>query len=185
MCENVFENLIISLDEFNTYTGDYEDSVEVKGQKARTLATAQQIVEEYLGYHVLSCDHTEVISGVDQRKVFLHSLPVTFVYDVSVNGYELSSGFGYVNDHDSIYLDKKPCPKDEIKVHYAAGFSRNNVPAVIRQTILRIATLLYTEGSENIAVSSKSYADGSRSFMNYNSFDKFLKPLRSLKSTWV
>jgi hypothetical protein len=52
------------------------------------------------------------------------------------------------------------------------------VPALLRQTTLRIAALLLSESDNNIGVTSKSFADsGSRSFLNYTNFDKYLAPL--------
>ena len=185
MYEN-FENLAVSIDEFNTYVNDYEDSKEAIAQKARLLSSAQQIVEEYLGYPVMSCDRTETLTGLDQRKVYLHSLPVTLVYDVMFNKDYLSQGFGYVNDYESVYLDRKPCPKDEITVHYAAGWNRLSLPAIIKQSIMRIAALLKTEANGNIGLTSTSYGtDGIRNYLNFTNFQKYLSPLRGYKAVWI
>ena len=180
MCN--IENQIISLDEFNSFSGDYEDTPEVKLDKVRTLDSAQEIVEEYLGYKILSSNHSEAFEGLEGRKVFLHALPVQYVDQVFINGEEIIQDQGYVFDKESVYLDKKLKPCDKVFISYASGYSKSSVPALIRQTILRIATLLYMEGSENIGVSSKSYSDGSRTFINYSNFDKYLRPLLSMKT---
>lgn len=176
------ENQIISLDEFNSFSGDYEDSPEVKLDKIRTLDAAQEIVEDYLGYRILSNNHNEVFEGLEGHKVFLHCVPVQYVNQVIVNKEEIIMDAGFVFDKDSVYLDRRLKPCDKVKIFYTSGYDRSNVPALIRQTILRIATLLYMEGAENIGVSSKSYSDGSRTFINYSNFDKYLKPLLAMKS---
>lgn len=176
------ENPIISLEEFNSFSGDYEDAPEVKLDKVRTLDSAQEIVEGYLGYKILSSAHSELFEGLEGRKVFLHALPVQYVDEVKVNGHEVLQDQGFVFDKESIYLDQKLKPCDHVFVSYSSGYSKTSVPALIRQTILRIATLLYMEGGENLGVSSKSYSDGSRTFINYSNFDKYLKPLLPMKS---
>lgn len=176
------QNQIISLEEFYTYCGDYEDSPEVKFRKVQTLDSAQQIVEEYLGYQLLSTNHSEVFEGIEGRRVFLHFLPVQYVDEVKVNGKEILQDYGYVFDKESIYLDRflKPC--DKVFVAYTSGWNKNNVPPLIRQTILRIATLLYMEGGENIGVSSRSFSDQSRTFINYTNYSKYLHPLIGFKA---
>ena len=55
---------------------------------------------------------------------------------------------------------------------------RTTIPAEIISTILRIASLLQSESESNIGVTSKSFGDsGSRSFVNYTNFNKFLLPI--------
>ena len=176
---------VVSLDEFNVFTGDYESSPEVDYQKSQFLKTAEEIVEDYLGYKILASDRTEILTGLDQRKVYLHSLPVDYVYSVRINGCELAQDVDFVWNFDSVYLNRKPCPKDEVVVYYSAGWSQTSVPAIVKSSILRISTLLKSEANQNISVTSVSYSDGSRSFVNYTNFNKYLQPLRSLKSTWI
>jgi hypothetical protein len=58
----------------------------------------------------------------------------------------------------------------------------NNLPPLFKQTVLRIATLLISESDNNIGVSSKTFGDsGSRTFINYVNFDKYLLPLSQYK----
>lgn len=57
-----------------------------------------------------------------------------------------------------------------------------DMPVIFRQTALRIAALLLTEADENIGVTSKQFGDsGSRTFINYTNFDKYLSPLSRYK----
>jgi hypothetical protein len=52
------------------------------------------------------------------------------------------------------------------------------VPSVFKQTILRIAALLLSEADSNIGVTSKSFGDsGTRTFINFTNFDKYLQVL--------
>jgi hypothetical protein len=52
------------------------------------------------------------------------------------------------------------------------------LPNIIKLTGLRIAALLQTEGDSNIGVTGKSFGDsGSRTFVNYTNFDKYLLPI--------
>jgi hypothetical protein len=56
------------------------------------------------------------------------------------------------------------------------------MPAIFKQTTLRIAALLLTEANDNIGVTSKQFGDsGSRTFISYTNFDKYLSPLSRYK----
>jgi hypothetical protein len=58
----------------------------------------------------------------------------------------------------------------------------NAIPAVFKQTILRIAALLLAESDNNIGISSKTFGDsGTRTFINYTNFDKYLSVLSRYK----
>ena len=77
----------------------------------------------------------------------------------------------YIND-DKIFL-KQPVISDNIIVTFTAGFS-TDLPQIIKLTVLRIAALLQTESNNNIGISGKSFMDGSRTFMNFVNYDKYL-----------
>ncbi|MDR0722096.1 MAG: hypothetical protein LBF75_04775 [Treponema sp.] len=56
------------------------------------------------------------------------------------------------------------------------------MPYIIKLTVLRIAALLQAESDSNIGITSKSFAEsGSRTFMNYTNFDKYLLPIAGYK----
>jgi len=58
----------------------------------------------------------------------------------------------------------------------------NTIPQVILMTILRIATILQSEADSNIGVTSKSFGDsGTRTFINYTDFNKYLSPISEYK----
>jgi hypothetical protein len=59
-------------------------------------------------------------------------------------------------------------------------------PKLIIQTVFRIAALLQSEGDSNIGVTSKSFSDsGSRTFINFTNFDKYLLPIAKYKLTVI
>jgi hypothetical protein len=58
------------------------------------------------------------------------------------------------------------------------GVIETSMPVIFKQTVLRIAALLLTEADNNIGITSKSFGDmGSRTFISYTNFDKYLYPL--------
>jgi len=65
-----------------------------------------------------------------------------------------------------------------------AGFAESGspLPEIIRGTILRIAALLLTESEGNIGITGKSFAEsGSRTFVSFTNFDKYLGPISGYK----
>jgi hypothetical protein len=65
---------------------------------------------------------------------------------------------------------------------YAANTGAVDMPAIFKQTALRIAALLAMEANDNIGITSKQFGDsGSRTFINYTNFDKYLLPLSKYK----
>ncbi|MCL2381328.1 MAG: hypothetical protein FWC64_07005 [Treponema sp.] len=57
-----------------------------------------------------------------------------------------------------------------------------SIQYLFKVTCLRIATMLQTEGGSNIGVTSKSFGDsGSRTFVNYTNFDKYLLPIAAYR----
>lgn len=169
--------------DYNTYTGNYETSPEVDSLKRTYLDTALSVVEEYLGYSLFQQEYIEEHIGVTGRECYLYCVPVCEVYSLKVNG-EIVDSREYILDGDHIRivdLDKHhifhAC--DSIEVDYSAGYMK--LPALIKMTIFRIASLLLSEAGGNIAVTSKSFSDNSRSFVNYTNWDKFLQPLSRLR----
>jgi hypothetical protein len=58
------------------------------------------------------------------------------------------------------------------------GVIENIIPSIFKQTLLRLAALLLSEADNNIGITSKSFADsGTRTFINYTNFDKYLQVL--------
>ena len=107
--------MIVSLSEFNNFTGNMEESTEAVALKTMQLTAAQELVADFLRF--------------DPEETWVAS----------------------------------------------------TMPALVKETILRIATLMLMEAGENIGVTGKSFADNSRSFISYTNYDKYLRPLQNLR----
>jgi hypothetical protein len=79
------------------------------------------------------------------------------------------------------YATKFPVGEDNISLSYTAGWEIGQMPSVIVVSILRIATLMLSETGGNIGLTGKSFADNSRTFVNYSNYRKYLAPLDSLR----
>lgn len=108
--------MIVTLEDFNAYSGNYEDKPEAQSIKRLFLESAEEIVSGYLGYRI------------DEGK-------------------------------DTGLWDS------------------DKVPSVVPLSIMRIATLMLSETNGNIGLTGKSFADNSRTFINYSNYRKYLQPL--------
>lgn len=188
---NADEHMEYLVKAFQTYTLDYEDSPEVIDLKKRYLESAKQVVEEYLGFSLDLHEVEEEHIFVGSYEIPLKETPVQNVFNVMLEdgSYLPAPYYTLRGDRIKIHLDKKSelphdyfvCRGDRILIEYSAGY--NKLPDIIVQTILRIAALFKTEASGNIGITSKSYSDGSRSFVQFTNFDKFLSPLYPLRTT--
>lgn len=113
--------MLVTLAEFNEYTGNCEASEAAIAQKTEYLLSAQNIVADFLRYD-------------PERKVWTEG--------------------------------KDP---------------GEDCPPVIKLTIKRIATLLLMEAGENIGITGKSMPDSSRTFINYTSYMKYLRPVQNFR----
>lgn len=107
--------MLVTIETFNNYSGNYEESEAIQGLKTEILQSAQEVVTEYLRFD----------------------------------------------------------PEEQ--------WEENEVPSIVRLTILRIATLMLMEAGENIGVSGKSFADNSRTFISYTNYLKYLSPLQTYR----
>lgn len=112
--------MLVTLAEFNTYTGNMENSTEEVNLKTEILESAQNIVADFLRF-----------------------------------------------DPETNVWNEDP--------------QKNICPAVIKIAIKRIASLLLMEAGENIGVTSKSMPDNSRTFVNYTSYMKYLRPIQNYR----
>jgi len=168
--------MIVSITEFNDYTGNQEDNDTLKQS---ILESAEQVVINYLGYNPDDLTYTEYYSGFDQNYIILNANPVTQINEISIDGtsYDpeefdvVSSKYLYFKDRSL----KFKAGDSNIYIDYNAGDS--NFSSLIKLTILRIASLLLQESSGNIGITSKSFDNNSRTFINYTNFNKYLMVL--------
>jgi methylmalonyl-CoA mutase cobalamin-binding subunit len=71
---------------------------------------------------------------------------------------------------------------NNILVSYTAGYADEDIPGVIKLTILRIAGLMLVETGGNIGATSKSFdMGGSRTFVNTKDYAPYLKVLDTIR----
>jgi len=165
------ENTVVTVDELNAFTNNYSDTKEDMMMKMRMLASAQQVVEEYLGYSLNPGHHKETHIGFNQSNVYLNAMPVTNVWSVIVNGKEVNC---FEHGISSVHLFERIKDGDIIFVEYDTGYTP--IPDLIKTTILRIAALMLTEANNNIGITSKSFGDNTRAFQNLTDYSKYLAP---------
>ncbi|MDD4012478.1 MAG: hypothetical protein PHI83_10055 [Sphaerochaetaceae bacterium] len=103
--------MIVAVQQFNSYSGNCEDSQDAVSIKTMFLKSAQEICDGYLGFEA------------------------------------------------------------ETK------WSAQEMPEVVRLSILRVATLMLSESGGNIGLTGKSFDGNSRTFINYSNYRKYLQPL--------
>jgi hypothetical protein len=177
--------MIASIAMFNTYSGNYEDSPEAVLLKTAFLATAEDIVTSYLGFDAKQQGYTDVVaSGSGSRRLYLPCRNITAIQALTVGTVVVDPAVVKAYDDYISFIDhatKFPIGEDNIRLSYTAGWEIGQMPSVIVVSILRIATLMLSETGGNIGLTGKSFADNSRTFVNYSNYRKYLQPLDSLR----
>ena len=159
--------MIITKEELQGYSGvEFESGNNIA---ELFIGAAQNITENYLGYEIESKEYTKHFELHSSNVIKVGVKNITAVAEISVNGTLVED---YYIDDDKIIL-KQPVISDNIIVKFTAGFS-TDLPQIIKLTVLRIAALLQTESNNNIGISGKSFMDGSRTFISYTNYDKYL-----------
>ena len=133
------------------------------------IGAAQNIVESYLGYEIESKEYIKHFALHTSNIIKAGVKNITAVSEITIDGTLVED---YYIDDDKIIL-KQPVISDNIIVTFTAGFGED-LPQIIKLTVLRIAALLQTESNNNIGISGKSFMDGSRTFTNFTNFSKYL-----------
>lgn len=159
--------MIVTKEELLGYSGiEFEDGNNIA---ELFIGSAQNIVESYLGYEIESKEYTKHFALHTSNVIKVGVKNITNVSAITVDDTPIEDY--YIND-DKIIL-KQPVISDNIIVTFTAGFGED-LPPIIKLTVLRIAALLQTESNNNIGISGKSFIDGSRTFINYTNFSKYL-----------
>jgi hypothetical protein len=179
----------VTVEELQKYSNVYGDTI----LQQNYINSAEGIVNTYLGYSPTLHDYNQYFNGNGSHELQLKAKPIQGIINVEINNKSVPlSEFYFISNNEFMYFDKLfPCGKRNIKVEYKAGWgitpdddiaNREYVPSIITMTVLRIAAILQAESDSNIAVSSKSFADsGTRTFINYTSYDKYLLPISIYK----
>ena len=177
--------MIVNIETFNSYSGNYEDNSSAILLKETFLLSAQQIVTGYLGYDPIEQECSDVfLSGNGTKKLYLPSNNITQLLSIKINNLDVNvEDFKPKDDYIICknISDLFPVGNENIKVDYIGGWPIQDMPSVIVLSILRIATLMLSETDGNIGLTGKSFADNSRTFINYSNYKKYLQPLDSLR----
>ena len=159
--------MIVTKEELQGFTGvEFESGNNIA---ELFIGASQNIVESYLGYEIESKEYTKHFALHSSNVIKVGVKNITVVSEITIDGTPVEN---YYIDNDKIIL-KQPVISDNIIVRFTAGFGED-LPAIIKLTVLRIAALLQTESNNNIGISGKSFIDGSRTFTNFTNFSKYL-----------
>jgi uncharacterized repeat protein (TIGR02543 family) len=144
------------------------------------LDAAERIVDDYLGYTPALATHTETLYG-DGKTYLALEAPVIGLTSVTVDGVSKTVGDYTIDGNEITEKNGNPFGQGSIVVVvYSGGFA--TIPPIVTLTILRIASILTSEGGENIGVTSQTFDGGNtRTFINYTNFAKYLAPLAPLR----
>lgn len=172
---------IVTLEEFRKYANYYEEDTD--GMCLSYIGASFDIVKNYLGYNPIGNEYTVRVSGTGTPELYLSVPHINNVSYIEMDGKEIDP-YGYTVYEDHINLNKGVFKEGlyNINICYNAGWKRNEIPYVMRMAVLRIASLMLAEQGGNIGVTSKSFSDQSRTFINYSNYNKFLQPLNIYKS---
>ena len=159
--------MVVTKEELQGFTGvEFENGNNIA---ELFIGSAQNIVENYLGYEIESKEYVKHFALHSSNIVKCGVKNITAVSEITIDGTLVED---YYIDNDKIIL-KNPVISDNIIVKFTAGFAAD-LPQIIKLTVLRIAALLQTESNNNIGISGKSFIDGSRTFTNFTNFSKYL-----------
>ena len=161
--------MIVTKEELEGFTGVQFES----GNNIAELfiGASQNIVENYLGYEIESKEYTKHFALHNSNVIKCGVKNITAVKEITVDGTPVPVENYYINDDDIVL--KQPVISDNIIITFTAGFGLD-LPQIIKLTVLRIAALLQTESNNNIGISGKSFMDGSKTFINFTNYDKYL-----------
>ena len=169
---------LISVAELEAFTGNVEtDNTTLK---TTLCAAASSVVTDYLGYDPISATRYYRTVGVGFDFLILPIPAVASVSSITEDGTVLAATSYSLVSHGTKYwierTDGLHFLRDvKIVVTYLAGSA--TAPDIIKHATLRIAALMLEETHGNIGISSKSFADLSKTFINYTNYAKYLAPL--------
>lgn len=169
---------LITVDQLNEFVENTED-LDIK---ITIVASADEVVTDYLGYDPASAERVYRFVGLDNDSIILPIPGASAITSVVIDGQTLDSG-DYELDTEENEIrclnDKYFIREKNVVITYTAGFS--TIPPKIVHAALRIAGLMWSEAHGNIGITSKSFADMSRSFVSYTNYSKYLLPLSKLR----
>lgn len=172
---------MVTTEEFTAYVDAYEsDSNKIALQQVYIEAASQTVID-YINYDPSSKVYNDTFFGDGTNKIQLYSRPIESIESITVNGEEYSVDNVRIKSKGSEWIVANDVfeEESEIVIQYVAGYE--SVPGAIKLAVLRIAALMYSESQGNIGVTSKSFQDQSRQFVNLTNYSKYLSPLDSYR----
>lgn len=165
---------LVTIDAIKKFANIFPDTDDIVTE---VEAAAESIVFEYLGFDPAQKPYSHNAIGLGDSRLYLNGFPVSGA--ITIDGVSFPA---YDVDRNEISVDGMVFPYlTKHSVSYTAGF--DTVPAIILHTVLQIAALLLTEQG-NVGISGKSDPNtGSRTFISYTNFDKYLKNLKQYRLT--
>lgn len=148
------------------------------------LDSAEEIVKTYLGFDPVSRIYTaQALVGTGLSSLQLKAKPVTALTALSIDGAAQDVADFSIDGERITFKDGSAFPLNStIIATYTAGYSILSMPALIKLTIMDIASLLSMNAGEQVGVSSVTFDGGNtRQFINYNNFDKQLNRLADIR----
>ena len=171
---------LVTLNQFRQYTNYFEEDPD--NLLSSYIDSAERVVIDYLGYDPTVNEYDEYFSGIGDYKLYLHAQPIEFVNYIEKDGVEMDmfdlqwkGPYIYNINHKKVFERGE----DNFHVQYSAGYKE--IPPLIQLSVMRIAALMLEEQGGNIGVTSKSFGDNSRTFINYSNYLKYLQPLDPLR----
>ena len=130
--------MIVSLESFNAYSGNWEDSYRAKECKTMFLEAAEGVVKDYLGYDPTLHEETLELDGDLKKGIWLPARNIVEIKSVEVNGHELPpdeyrlSGEKLLSSKHS----QMPFISGTFTITFLAGWSNDEMPALILLSIL-------------------------------------------------
>jgi len=168
----------ITIDDLRKYTGSYDED---NATLQICINSAEQIINDYVGFQCEPQEYSITLSGIGTERLLVNypiqEITELYIDDVeqSVDEYSINGRWIIRNDGRSVFTEGI----NNIRLTFVGGYT--DIPDIFKLTALRIAALLALESQGNIGITNKSFADGSRTFINYTNFNKYLAPLDRFK----
>ena len=177
--------MIATVDLFNAYSNNYEDSEDAVLLKTEFLKAAEGIVTDYLGFSPEEKEYRDVLlDGTDKGILYLPARNITKLSSLAFDGEGKDISDIILADDRIEYRTGdvfRSLGRKYISLSFMAGWDKDSMPSTIRLAVLRIATLMLQETGGNIGLTGKSFADNSRTFVSYSNYRKYLEPLSPLR----
>lgn len=163
----------VTIDEFNAYLNDYDDSADIAAMKSGMLDAAQDVVESYLGYTLGGSAEETSYTWVNKNSQSVLLPRPAEVITLKINGEIVNfdkHGYFHLIDKDNLYRDYRGA-----EVEVTARWRLEPTPEIIKLVIKKIAALMYMETNKRIGVTGVTLTDGmSHQYINYNNYNKHL-----------